>query len=489
MKKFKNVIFWLALFIIIFTIIAIKPLSDLDELWNFNISRCITNGMIPYKDISMVVTPLFGLLLAIPLKLFGQELYIERLFLVILIFSIFILEYNIMRKLKINKEISLFITGLSISVLQNSFVIGYNLLVLILLMIIILIELHQNKEEKSIKSDIFIGILSGLIICTKQSMGIIIGFVAITNLLFFIKSKNDIKPVLKHILFRLCGIVVPVIILLIYLIANNALNDFFDYAIWGMKTFSNKLSYKILLYNKAYIATLSILVPIVLVISIITNGIMKFKEKENKNLFILTVYSLAMFSLIYPIPDVNHFSLAIIPAIILTVFLIDLILKKYVKFNCKYIMEFLNIFTILGILFASLYIELINAETLGNLTKYNYEKHYKYVYVKDEVYNSIEVVNNYIKSSEKKVYILDATASAYMIPLDRYNKDYDMFCIGNFGKNGENGIIEKIKSEDALYLIIKDSLNWQNPNNVRLYIKENMEYVSDINGFEIYKNK
>ena len=193
MKKFKNVIFGATLFIIIFTIIAIKPLSDLDELWNFNISRCITNGMIPYKDISMVVTPFFGLLLAIPLKIFGQELYIERLFLVILIFSIFILEYNIMRKLKINKEISLLITGLSVFVLQNSFVIGYNLLVLILLMVIILIELHQNKEEKSIKSDIFIGILSGLIICTKQSMGIIISFVAITNLLFFIKSKNDIN--------------------------------------------------------------------------------------------------------------------------------------------------------------------------------------------------------------------------------------------------------------------------------------------------------
>ena len=78
-----------------------------------------------------------------------------------------------------------------------------------------------------------------------------------------------------------------------------------------------------------------------------------------------------------------------------------------------------------------------------------------------------------------------------MIPINRYNKDYDMFCIGNLGSNGEDGQIEKIKSEDALYMIMSDdsNLNWQNPNKVRAYIKDNMELVEKVGVFDVYKNK
>ena len=60
----------------------------------------------------------------------------------------------------------------------------------------------------------------------------------------------------------------------------------------------------------------------------------------------------------------------------------------------------------------------------------------------DENYiKSIKEIEEYIDLSEKKVYILDATAALYMIPIDRYNKNYDLFLIGNLGKDGEEGQI------------------------------------------------
>ena len=35
--------------------------------------------------------------------------------------------------------------------------------------------------------------------------------------------------------------------------------------------------------------------------------------------------------------------------------------------------------------------------------------------------------NRSITSENKNVYILDASAALYMVPIDRYNKNYDMF--------------------------------------------------------------
>ena len=139
----------------------------------------------------------------------------------------------------------------------------------------------------------------------------------------------------------------------------------------------------------------------------------------------------------------------------------------------------------------TLWIEVSNNDRLGKLSKYNEKSNYKFVYIPNSLYDSIDEIDEYIETSDKKVYILDATAVAYMIPINRYNKDYDMFCIGNLGSNGEDGQIEKIRSEDALYMIMSDdsNLNWQNPNKVRAYIKDNMELVEKVGVFDVYKNK
>ena len=103
---------------------------------------------------------------------------------------------------------------------------------------------------------------------------------------------------------------------------------------------------------------------------------------------------------------------------------------------------------------------------------------------------NIRKVDEFIEKSDKKVYILNFDAAIYMIPIDRYNKNYDMFLNGNIGSKGENGQIENIKNEDAMYLIVKDGIsrNWQNPENVRKFVQENMQKKGEIESFEIYEN-
>ena len=99
-------------------------------------------------------------------------------------------------------------------------------------------------------------------------------------------------------------------------------------------------------------------------------------------------------------------------------------------------------------------------------------------------------MDSFINEQEKPVYILDAEAALYQIPLDLYYKDYDMFLIGNIGSEGEKGQIEKLEKDNNKIVIIKSdgvSLNWQNPNKVREYIKQNMEYKYSILYFDVYE--
>lgn len=494
MKKLNGFIFWSGIFIILTTTIVSNSLSNLDEIWNFNIARCIANGLVPYKDISMVSTPLLGFLVAPFLKIFGTELFVTRILSLILSFIILILVYNILRKLDVPQIISR-VAIIFVVLLQLGFIdLNYNYLSLFLVLIIILLEIRcLKKKNKMYAENIFIGIFGGLSICTKQTIGVLVCAIILLSPLFFIRAKNEIKKALINIVFRMIGIMIPLITFIVYLQVNNAFSEFVDYSIKGVKTFTNKISYKRLVKSESLqIRLLSIIIPIILISTIIFNIVVKLRKKENYNLFILTVYALPIFALIYPIADECHFIIASIPVIILFIYELTQLTRKYVKKNMigKYIIEFIDTITILWTIAIALFFIIQYDEVLGNISKYKLINNFNYINISDSIYKSIITVDDYINSSEKKVYIIDASAAVYMIPLERYNKNYDMFNLGNLGSGSEEGQIENIKNENAKYLILKDEYNrnWQNPENVRSYIKENMKYIESVDRFDVYEN-
>ena len=78
-------------------------------------------------------------------------------------------------------------------------------------LIILLLEIKSfEQENKNKKIHIIIGIVSGLAICTKQSIGLLISVVVVLNQLFFIKNKESFKAICKNIVFRIIGIIIPV---------------------------------------------------------------------------------------------------------------------------------------------------------------------------------------------------------------------------------------------------------------------------------------
>ncbi len=106
-KIMKNILIFLGFVLMATGNVLIQELSNLDEIWIFNIGRCISNGLLPYKDISMIVTPLYFFICAGLFKIFGAELLVLRIFECIQTGAILFLIYKILERLKIHKGIAL----------------------------------------------------------------------------------------------------------------------------------------------------------------------------------------------------------------------------------------------------------------------------------------------------------------------------------------------------------------------------------------------
>lgn len=470
------------------SILLIKELTDLDELWNFNFANNMANGLVPYKDFNMIQMPLLPMLASIFLKIFRQEVMVMRFLAVLLITYIEITVFFILDKLKVKDYIKYLILIFICFIITPYIAIDYNYMILAILLTIIYIEIKSYlRNEKilvyNLKIDFIIGILSGLCFTSKQSTGMCIILVSVFYKCLEIRNKKELKKFIKIVFTRGIGALIPIVIILLYLIINGAIYDFISYCILGIKTFSNYIPYINLLKNSnVFIKILSISIPIILILALSL-----YVKKKKKILLILSVYTIASMIVIYPIADNIHFLIGIFPGFISLAYFTDICIDKIL--SNENIKEFLGSFFKIATLLISLVCLTYSINIYVKSNK-NYElKHFKFTIMNENYIKSIKNIGEYIDSSQKNVYILDATASVYMIPIDRYNKDYDMFLKGNLGKDGEEGQIEKLKKENAIILIMnsKYKRNWQNPEKVRKYIINNKEKTGEIGNFEIYE--
>ena len=316
------------------------------------------------------------------------------------------------------------------------------------------------------------------------------------------ENKEQFKQYIKIAITRILGILIPVVILFIYLLVTEAIQEFMNYAVFGIGTFSNRISYLGLLKNnKIEIRVLSILMPIsimLMAIILIITKVLKKKNVKILNLLTILMYSFSIIIVMYPISDEIHFLIGSLIAIIGLIYMIVLF-GKYVynkiKFSRKYKLYKIISFYIWILIFSVILIESINNVYRYIKIEKNTEiKHYKNIEIREGIRDRIDNIDEYILKKElqgNKVYILDVEAVIYMVPLDKYNKDYDMFLIGNIGKYGQEGQIEKIKKKDenTLYLIRNENIetNWQTPLDVIKYIRNNLEKIGEVSMYEVYR--
>ena len=249
MKKYREDILVFVFFLITTSaIILIRNLNNLDEVWIFNTARNIANGLLPYKDFNLVTTPGLPIFCGIILKIFGTEMLVMRVIAIIINSLVMFMIYKILKIFEIKKSFSLLISIIIMRLFTESMCIDYNFIILLIALVTLYIELKSDKKSNNIfeysrRREILLGILAGLSIAMKQTTGICFVITFIGYKLLAVRNKQDLKLFFKIAITRFLVCLVPLIILLIYLLCNNIMNDFIDYAIWGIRDFSNSISY------------------------------------------------------------------------------------------------------------------------------------------------------------------------------------------------------------------------------------------------------
>ena len=325
MKKInkKNICIFIVILIFISSKIMPNAVTDLDEMWNFNFARCMANGLKPYKDFNMIIGPLQPFIYSIFLRIFGQEMIVTRILSIIFDSIILFLIYKIMDKIKIKDYIKYLSLIVLAYIMGKYFTFDYNWAVLLVTLIITYIELNVTKNTW--KKDLALGILAGLTITLKQTIGIVISLATIGYNILNVRNKEDFKNFLKSAVIRFLGVILVSLIFILILLKLDCIKDYIDYCILSISTFSNKISYLRLIKNKNLVIKILSVIPIIVYIGLI---IIYIKKKEKTPLTLL-IYSIATMIFVYPISDECHFVLGITITLIGISYIINLITLRF----------------------------------------------------------------------------------------------------------------------------------------------------------------
>jgi membrane protein len=507
-KKIINILIQFSIFalsLVLFLVARLTaPATDLDEVWNYNTANAFAMGLIPYKQVSMITTPLLPMINSIFLKIVFNGIITYRVLMGIVFALIVLFIYLIIRELSSKKLLSYICAFFIGTLLINKFLLDYNYLFLLIVLMIAFLEVRDLKKNENFNfnHNLCVGLLTGLAFLTKQTIGLLLIIVVIFEVFIYMKKIGfDLKftKFIKLIGVRIFGMMIPITIFLIYLGVNGAFNDFINYAIKGVKEFSNNVPYYRLFDSNdkvvSIISRLFIIVYIPLFITFILECVKNKKMKDElMNIYVLAICSIPVIAIIYPISDDFHLIVASVFALTVVAYLLIFLLNeidKFVKIDVFY-----KKLLLIGLLFIIILISFKNAIIERNLNiKENVLvsfKHYEGIYVPKYLSNRISDVTDKVRlysNSGRESIIIDAEAAIYDIVLNKYKKNYDMLLIGNIGERGVEKIINEIKDSHNVYYFVKNpqyALNWQLPEDIIDYIRNNLKYHETVSVFDVY---
>lgn len=413
--------------------------STFDFLWNYGFSHALVRGEFPYLDFNTISTPLYMFIMSLGLRLWDNYLVfmIEQAFLCTIFF--FLIFKYVGRKGWILLPIMAF-------PVFESFVGTYNFLAMLLLTYLFYLEDND-------KNDIYIGIVLGLLIFTKQTIG---GVVLIFNLLFIRSMKRGFK--------RLLGVFVPSILFLIYFLVTGSLNEFIDLCFFGLFDFGSSNGHFFNFYS---------IVSICIVIGVV---FYYFKTRDLK-----CSYVLGSFFFAFPLFDSYHLNMFVAMTVMLFV--------KRLKVSDKYIRNVSILLTGL-ILFFNVLLKIgvykqFEALDVDRFDYYLVQKKYKREMI--NVYDEYKKYDN--------AFMVSSRSMLYDVMSNKKITYFDVPLKGNYGYNGTSKMIKKVKSmHDVVFFI--DIIRYENyvegdqmDHHLLKYIIDNSKKIGSVDCYNIYYKK
>ena len=440
-KFIKNNYQYFILFIFIFLIYSIFlfPNNYGDPLNNYGFSYAITRGELPYLDFNTISTPLYSFVMSIGLFIWNN-------------YSMFLLEQSILvtimfyllNKLYGKKSYILLLGvcllgGYGINATYNFFA---------FFMMIVLLFLEKKYSNK----DYLIGIVIGLSILSKHTVGVLF---ILPSLIYYFKDKNKL-------LKRFIGLLGVGVIFIIYLLLTNSFMKFIDLCFLGLFDFSSKNGH---LFNMWFFQSI-----ILFIISIIIT----IKNRKD----ISNYYLLMGIGFVFPLFDLCHFSIYFLCILIQ--------LLKYIK---KYENYFGNLSFVLSIIVCvGLYINYYDTyKPIFNKKIKHFE------YIQNGSYNYL-MTNKYFNFFDRYDNKLLISYAKMHYDISRGNNiDYfDVLMYGNYGYNGSSKMIKRIDKMKDIYIILDKrgyldkSYDSQFDKVVAEYIMNNYKKIDEKYDFLIY---
>lgn len=436
----KKVIKYVFVFICSLVFLNFIPF-DLDEIWNYGFMHSMYSGLVPYRDFNMVVTPFFPLLFSLPFHLFGSNLLVVNVCQSLLI----VLTYVLLEKLIGDKaNILLLLMFFNYDMMYAS----YNYFIFFLFLSLLYLE--KNKSN-----DYVIGIVIGLAVLTKQSVG---GLLAIVSLYYVFKEK-DFKKLIK----RVIGAMLPVGLFLIYLAVTGAFADFVNLCILGLFDFG----------TNNYVGVRALVLGYILLIGAVIYFIVKRRNSIDK------YYVLAFSTIAVPMFDYFHIKF----------FVLALLILVLEKINIKKInLNLLLYGSMIGIVFINLIVSVD-----GDMVYPNSIKHFEYRYISSKHIKETQLVSEKLKDySDKELLLLFEQSYYYKISNDFPINHFDLINTGNWGYKGSEKLLKELKKKkDAVFVINRLSYEGtrQTDKTALNYVLKNCKKIDEIYGFEFYIRK
>ena len=436
-KNYYYFIFFIFIFLL-YSYIA-YPLLYADPTANYAFSYAIVQGEIPYLDFNIISTPLYSYLLSVGLLIWNNfsMILLEQALLVTIMFYL-------LNKIFDKKGFILLITVNFV----GFFCINptYNYMAVFMLVLILLFEKKYSDK------DYLIGILIGLAILSKHTIG---AFFILPSIIYYFKDK-------KKLLRRFIGLLCVGIIFILFLLITGSFMQFLDLCIFGLFDFSSNNSHPTTIYF--YLSILIFLISLIITI-------------KNKN-DITNYYLLFTYAFVVPIFDLHHFSYYI--------FCFSMQLLQFIKKYETYLSKLsLLLFVIISTLFG------INVRSIETPVLNKKINHYQYIFNGVKNYdNNISIFKMFDKYED--ALIISYYKMLYDITRDKKIDYFDVPLYGNAGYNGSEKMISRIKKMHNKYIIVdmfcydeknKDS---QFDKKIAKYVIDNYKKIEDNGKFAVY---
>lgn len=453
MSKNKKLTMYIVFVALQYLILFVIPMISVDELWNFNMGRQIANGLVPYKDISMLQSPLSFYIEALLIKI-TDTMFIMRILSYIV--HVAIASIIVYRAVQSNISHLWIILFNIVQLFQLVVNISYDYNMLILLFMLVACELRfRYGGNKNSKYNFIEPLIIGLLPLIKQSTGIVV--LATYIIIDIIKTKKVKKSLIS---------IVPGTLYFVYLELSGNLSYFLEYAVTGTKYF---VKYS-MIENINSIIICYILVISGLVFKVVSN-IMENKD-NNTYYFMFIAYSIMN---MYPSFDAYHCKYIITALIYM--YICSVHKKEERKINIA-----------IPIVVHAVVLELLVFIGSNFISNSTFDKNYG-VFINNDTYRIIQEVNSYIKeknSEGKEVYIASYSAASFTVGVDRYIKNWDMLLMGNLG---ETTVDELLDIPDGSIILVSNSrsiVNGQDHVELIQTVKERYNKVDSIACFDAY---